>query len=88
MLKLRALNVYTKIKAALAIKLAEGMRESGSLHFETAPPRAATTTRDSLTSSRRCHEKKRYREPFLSDSLNRLANDRSRVELSREQIIF
>ena len=49
MLKLRALNVYTKIKAALAIKLAEGMRESGSLHFKTAPPRAATNTTTTTT---------------------------------------
>ena len=38
-LKLRAVNLYTKMKTALAIKSSEEMRESGSLHFEFATPR-------------------------------------------------
>ena len=45
LLKMRAVDVYTKMKAALA----EEMRESGSLYFETASPRAATTTTTSTT---------------------------------------
>ena len=49
LLKMRAVDVYMKMKAALATDSPEEMRESGSLHFETASPRAATTTTTSTT---------------------------------------
>ena len=39
-LKLRAVNLYKTMKAAISIKLADETRESGALHFETSSIRA------------------------------------------------